>query len=202
MCLVTDPQNIQFIICSAIDRIISEPITVFNFLADMFGNLGPLPAICKGHLSPKFAPNLMNLVNGTLDLKTLCANIDVVELGEDIFKLNMLAFEKDGAEKEVLQIYLPMFQLFVKVLAPIESLPGLSRPVLSLLDDLRVIGGKKGDELFREARNKTVYQPIMKFLMDVRIQELVIGMTSCDVLYDSNVHLFSNYAHASKVNIL
>ena len=135
-----------------------------------------LPSICKGYLTVKSAPRLVKLANGTDAIKDLCSRIDLVELGEDMIKLSMKDFEKKGADNDTVREYLPMFQLIVKVLEPIYSLEGLPKLLRDLVDDFRVIARGNKDDIMRKAKEKAVYEPMMKFLMDVRIQDLLFGI--------------------------
>ena len=145
-------------------------------LTDVFADLGRLPAICKGHLTLKSAPKLLKLANGTDAVKGLCPRIDLIELGEDMFKLSMKDFEKKGADEKTVREFLPMFQLIVKVLGPIYSLEGLPKPLRGLVDDFWNLTRGDKDDIMRKAKKKMVYEPMMKFLMDVRTQDLLFGI--------------------------
>ena len=146
----------------------------------MFDDLGRLPSVCMGHLSVKSAPRLMNLVNSTDNLKKLCQRIDLFELGEDMFKLTMMDFEKKGADEKTLREFVPMFQLIVKVLEPIRQLPGLPKRLGGLVDDFRGLASFKEEEAIQQAKKKEVYEPLMKFLMDIRAQEHLLGKCTSD----------------------
>ena len=148
----------------------------------MFDDLGKLPSVCMGHLSVKSAPRLMDLVNSTDALKKLCQRIDIFELGEDMFKLTMLDFEKKGADEKTLREFVPMFQLIIKVLEPIRRLPGLPKRLGGLVDDFRGLASFKEEEAIQQAKKKEVYEPLMKFLMDIRAQEHLLGKSASDTL--------------------
>ena len=148
----------------------------------MFDDLGKLPSVCMGHLSVTSAPRLMNLVNNSTDnLKKLCQRIDLFELGEDMFKLTMMDFEKKGADEHTLKEFVPMFQLIVKVLEPIRQLPGLPKRLGDLVDDFRGLASLKEEEAIQQAKKKEVYEPLMKFLMDIRAQEYLLGKSASDI---------------------
>ena len=122
------------------------------------------------------APNLAKLANGTDALKELCGKIDLVELGEDTLRLTLTDFErKGGADEKSLREFLPMFQLIVKVLDPIHKLPGLPKPLGDLFNDIKSVNTGTQEEVIRRAKQKTLYEPLFRFLMDVRIQDLLLG---------------------------
>ena len=134
--------------------------------------------MCKGHLSVASAPQLMKLVNDTQTLKELCSKIDLVQLGEDMFKLTMLDFEKKGADHKTLTEFLPMFKLIVKVVEPVRHLPGLPEDIGLYYDYISQMGKGTDEEIFRRASQKAVYESMMKFLMDIQVQEKLLGKKS------------------------
>ena len=148
-----------------------------NFiLSAVFGDLGRLPSVCKGHLSVASAPKLMKLVNDdTQTLKDLCSKIDLVQLGEDMFKISMLDFEKSGADNKTLTEFLPMFKLIIEVLEPVRPLPGLPKDIGLLYDYISLMGKGTDEDIFRRAGQKSVYESMMKVLMDIQLQEKLLG---------------------------
>ena len=160
------------------------------FFSAVFGDLGRLPSVCKGYLSVKSAPKLMKLVNDdTQILKDLCSRIDLSQLGKDMFKLSMLDFEKKGADNKTLTEFLPMFKLIVKVIEPVRPLPGLPEVIGLYFDDISQMGKGADEEIFKRASQKAVFEPIMKFLMDIRAQELLLG-TESSFLF---IHILQKY---------
>ena len=132
--------------------------------------------MCKGHLSVASAPKLMKLVNDdTQTLKDLCSKIDLVQLGEDMFKISMLDFEKSGADNKTLTEFLPMFKLIIEVLEPVRPLPGLPKDIGLLYDYISLMGKGTDEDIFRRAGQKSVYESMMKVLMDIQLQEKLLG---------------------------